>query len=101
MSKQELVGIYYKLDKEKFKLMEKGIAFQFIIHDNGGYLNTGIGTGEEMSVLNLYNLLTMYYAAATCDIETFAESVKDGLIKAHNEGWFTIRENGGDTTCES
>ena len=100
MSRQELVEIYYKLDKAKFKLQDKGIAFQFIIHDNGGYLNTGIGTGGEMSILNIYNLLTMYYAGCSCSIEEYAESVKDGLIKAHKNGWFHIQDNGGNT-CES
>ena len=100
MSKQELVGIYYKLDKNKFKLLDNGISFQLIIRDGGAYLNTGIGTGGDMTMMNLYNLLTMYYSAASCDIETFADSVKEGIIKAHEEGWFTIQDNGGNT-CES
>lgn len=95
MSKQELVGMYYKLDKAKFKLLDKGIAFHFIIKDKDGYLNTGIGTGGDMSVMSLYNLLTLFYSAGASDIETYAESVKEGIIRAHNEGWFTIQDNGG------
>lgn len=98
MSKQELVGMYYKLDKNKFKLLEKGISFQLIIKDNGGYLNTGIGTGGDMTILNLYNLLCLFYSAGnTGDIEGYADSVKEGIIRAHNEGWFTIQDNGGNT----
>lgn len=96
MSKQELVGMYYKLDKEKFKLLEKGITFQLLIKDNDGYLNTGIGTGGDMTMMHLYNLLTLFYSSNSTDIEKFAESVKEGLIRAHNEGWFTIQANGGE-----
>lgn len=96
MSKQELVGMYYKLDKEKFKLLDKGIAFQLIIKDKDGYLNTGIGTGGDMTIINLYNLLALFYSSESNDIERFAESVKEGIVRAHNEGWFEIKDNGGN-----
>ena len=95
MSKQELVKIYHKLDQEKFKLLEKGVAFNFIIRDKDGYLNTGIGTGADMSMMNIYNLITLYMAGAQegTTIDQFAESVKETLIKAYNDNIFDIKEN--------
>lgn len=95
MTKQELVGIYAKLDKGKFKLLEKGVSFQLIIHDKGDFLNTGIGTGESMSIMNLYNLVSLYAFGAKEDatIEEYAESIKQSIIKAYTEDAFHMKEN--------
>jgi hypothetical protein len=96
MTKQELVGIYVKLDKAKFKLLEKGVAFDFVIQENGGFLHTGIGTGADMSMMALYSLVDLFKHSNSKSIEKFADSVKEGLIKAYKDGVFDIQENGGE-----
>lgn len=96
MSKQEIVGIYDKLDRNKYKLLEKGIAFELIITETGqnkGYLHTGIGTGSDMSMMALYSLLSIYKSACKSDIYSYAESVKDLLIKAYEDDIFHIEQN--------
>ena len=95
MTKQELVNMYYKLDRDKFKLMEKGVAFNLVITENGGFLHTGIGTGEDMSMINLYSLLSLYVSACKegATIEGYAESVKQGIIKAYYDNMFDIEGN--------
>lgn len=97
MSKNELVSMYYKIDKNKYKLMEKGIAFQFTINDGTGFLNTGIGTGIQMSTINLFTLLSLFQISAKegTTIEDFAESVKQGLIEAWENNAFDIKKSGG------
>ena len=93
MSKNELVQMFYKLDKGKYKLLQKGVSFQLTIEEDGKFLQTGIGTGLTMSVLNLYGIVALYKSSAKgVTIEEFAESVKQGVISAYNENAFEMGE---------
>lgn len=92
MTKTELVNTFYRLDKEKFKLLQKGVSFELIIHENGGYLHTGIGTGEDMSMMVLYSLLSLFQTGKSDSIEAFADSVRDGIIEAYTKDVFKIQE---------
>lgn len=94
MTKSELVKMYYKLDQEKFKLLEKGVSFQLIIEEDGNFLQTGIGTGATMSLINVYGIISLYKTATNgVTIEEFAESVKDATIQLNNQGWPSIEKN--------
>lgn len=94
MTKQEIVTMYYKLDRGKFDLLAKGVAFDFVIRENGAFLHTGIGTGGDMSIMALYSILDLYtHGAQGVTIEDFAESVKRGIIDAYKSGAFISNEN--------
>ena len=83
MTKSELTKIYNRLDKEKFELLDKGYAFDFMLVEKAtnDFMHTGIGTGVDMTKLSLINLLNLYQARReNVDIEQFAESVKQGII---------------------
>lgn len=91
MTKNELVKMYYKLDQDKGKLFEKGVSFQLVIEEDGNFLQTGIGSGVTMSMINLYGIISLYKIAKDVSIEEFAESVKEGIIQAYNK--FEVNEN--------
>lgn len=81
--KGTVVDVLNKLDKEKFELLDKGYAFDFMLVEKAtnDFMHTGIGTGVDMTKLSLINLLNLYQARQeNVDIEQFAESVKQGII---------------------
>lgn len=91
MTKQELVNTFYKLDKGKFKLFEKGVAFELVIRENGGFLHTGIGTGNDMTMMVIYSLLGLYSnRTEDISIEQFADSVRDTLVRVFQDNVFDI-----------
>lgn len=96
MTKQEIVGIYDKLDRGKFSALDHGVTFQFILRDRqtGSFLHTGIGTGEDMSMLLIFEALNLYRSAAqkNVSIEEFAESVKQSMIRAYDDKAFEVRD---------
>lgn len=97
MTKQEIVSMYYKLDRGKFDLLAKGVSFDFIMHENGAFLHTGVGTGADMSIMLLYSILDLYkHGAQGVTIEQFADSVRDNIVKAYHDGAFTSNENVDD-----
>lgn len=99
MTKSKMAEFFKRFDDEKLNTYKHGVAFELVIHDleHNSYMHTGIGTGENMSMMNLYGLCALYKYGAHKDvsIELFAESVKQSLIKVYNEDFFGIRKVGG------
>lgn len=85
MSKEQLVRMFYELDRDNEQIHRFGCAFQFIIKEKDSFLCTGIGSGQDMSEMCLYQLLGLFKSSGAPSIEKYAESVKNLLIKAYNE----------------
>jgi len=96
MTKQEIVGYYDKLDRGKYSALDHGVTFQFVLRDrqSGNFLHTGIGTGEDMSALLIFELLNLYRTAAqkNVTIVEYAESIKETIIKASEDKTFEMRD---------
>lgn len=100
MTKSKIVEIFKRLDDEKFTLLPRGVAFELIIRDkdNGQYLHTGIGTGEDMSLLLFYSANSLYKTlkegggfTRPITIEEFAEDIKEKIIRSYNEDLFNTQ----------
>lgn len=103
---ENIMRIAEKLDVEKFDVYRKGYSFIFVVQDKKGeFTNVGIGDGEEMTMLNLVALDSLYNTGAREDVpfEAYAESVKENLIKFHNmrtqETYDAIDLKPINTTC--
>ena len=107
MTKSKIVEIFKRLDDEKFTLLPRGVAFELVIRDKaaGQYMHTGIGDGLDMSLMSLYSLVSLYTTLErtgqlkdNISIEQFAESVKDQVIKAYHDNFFSMEETNGGMT---
>ena len=91
MSKEQLARTFYELDKDMEQIHETGCSFQFIIKEKDSFLCTGIGSGSDMTEMCLYQLLGLFQSSYTKDINTYAESVKNLIIKAYNENIYDMQ----------
>lgn len=97
MTKSKMTEFFKRFDDEKYNTFSHGVDFELIVHDreHGSYLHTGIGSGEDMSLMALYSLTSLYISSGAKDkvsIEQFAESVKSLLINAYNTDIFGISQ---------
>lgn len=84
----DLMDLLGKLDAEKYDLLGTGYAFDLVIIDkDGSPYHVGIGTAEQMAIMNMIKLTDMYTGAAkkAVGIEEFAEGVKKSLIRFYDE----------------
>lgn len=82
MNVNELCRMNYRLDQNKYDLLEKGAVFDFAaILPDGTELHTGIGSGEMMCRLVLLRASDLFRATeGKVSVERFAESMKQNLI---------------------
>lgn len=100
MTKSKMVEFFKRFDDEKFHTYEHGTDFVFVIHDqeHNQFIHTGIGTGDSTSMMLLYSAISLYRAgqqdpkAKRVSIEDYAESVKQGIIKAWTENVFDLED---------
>lgn len=95
MTKSKMTELFKRFDDEKYNTYSHGVDFELIVHDreHGSYLHTGIGSGEDISMMTLYSLTSLYISSGAKEkvgIEQFAESVKNLLINAYNTDIFGI-----------
>ena len=85
MTKEDMYRFQNQLDKEKYKLVDQGIGFCFVIREGHDTFNVGAGSGEDMMMLMLHQLYDLYHDGVKdkheVTPERFAESMKQNLIK--------------------
>ena len=82
--KTDLVGIFNKLDENKFDIQKNGLAFDLVIIDEKGHgQHSCIGLPEQVSIMSLVSLADLYIESSYPDVsvEDYAESVKQKLIR--------------------
>ena len=90
MTKRELYNFQKQLDREKYKLVDTGIAFSFAIREGSENFHVGAGSTKDMTIILLAQLLDLYLFGVQdkkrVTPECFAESIKEQLVrymKAH------------------
>lgn len=90
MTKKEVYKFQKQLDREKYALADKGIAFSFVIRENGENTHVGAGSGGDMIIIMLAQLCSLYMFGVQdkkhVTPEKFADGIKRHLIeymKAH------------------
>ncbi len=100
MTKSKIAEIFKRFDDEKFSTYEHGTDFELILHDqqHDSFIHTGIGTGDSMSKMVLYSILSLYKAgqqdpnSKKVSVEDYAESVKEAIIRGWNENIFNMED---------
>lgn len=87
MTKKEAAEYFERFDRNKYKILDNHMAFEFIVKDkdSGNYAHTGIGFGSDMTEMCLFSLLSLYKSTCDVSIEQYAESVKRLLIQAYQD----------------
>ena len=90
MTKKEIYEFQKQLDREKYKLVDTGIAFSFAIREGSENFHVGAGSAEDMTIILLAQLCSLYIFGVQdkkrVTPEHFAESIKEQLVrymKAH------------------
>lgn len=85
MTRKEVYKFQKQLDREKYALADKGIAFSFVIRENGENTHVGAGSGGDMTILMLAQLYSLYMFGVRdkkcVTPEKFADGIKRHLIK--------------------
>ena len=87
MTEKELKKIVDKLDRAKAELNDKGIAFSMVTMNTktGEYDHVGIGTGADLSYLNVIQLYELYQNS-TAPLDDFLDSVISA-VKLYDENF--------------
>ena len=80
--------VYENLDKNKYDILNHGYAFDLVIIDRDGTpYHSCVGTAEQVTLMDLISITDLYKYAAKgeVNIEDYAESVKESIIRFYNE----------------
>lgn len=89
MTKETMYRFQERLDREKYKLVDKGIGFCFVIREGKETTNVSAGLGGDMTMMLLRQLSDLYQFGVAdknkTSPEQFAESMKQNLLEYMKE----------------